>query len=260
MSTLEKKLDLRGVCRLYIHRPLDTYDDALMEDLHEALTWCRADRRVRVVVIASGGLAFASGPDAAWLGRIIDYDYASNLVDATGLARVLYQLYHMGKPTIARVHGKALGFGVGLIAACDMAVADYDVKFQITDVRIGLVPSLIAPYLVKAIGSRHALRYLLSGERFDSVDAQRMGLVQEVVPREELDRSIEGMIEEYLKGAPRAMAATKEIVRLIEQVPIDEGVMDVTVQKASERRSSREGLDGVASYLEKRKPFWSEGE
>ena len=253
---IRKTMDHRGVCHLTFNMPDDTYDDAIISEFNEALLWCNADRRVRTIMIESKGDSFAKGPDASWLGRIVDYDYAANLVDTHGLARALFHLYHMGKPTIAKVHGKALGLGVGIIAACDVAVADYQATFQVTDVRLGLTPSLIAPYLSQAIGSRHALRYLTSGEEFDSVDAQRTGLVQEVVAREKLNAVVEKLVVEFLKGGPRAMRATKEIVRTTERQAVDEDILNLTVEKASERRSSREGSEGISAYLGDGKPFW----
>lgn len=256
MRGIESNLDERGVCRIVFNRSDNTYDDRLAEELSESFTWCAVDRRVRVVVVSSRGSNFASGPDDAWLGRVIDYDYASNLVDASGFARALYNLYNIGKPTIARVHGLALGFGVGIVAACDVAVADYDVKFQITDVRMGLVPSLVSPYLSKAVGSRSALRYLMSGEEFDSVDAQRIGLIQEVVPKNEIDKSVDKLIGGFLKAAPRAVTATKEIVRKLEGSGISGEVIEITAQKLSERRNSKEGLEGIAAYLSRSDPFW----
>ena len=162
------------------------------------------------------------------------------------------------KPTLARVHGPAFGTGVGLIAACDIAIATYDAQFALTETKLGLLPSVISPYLVHAVGERHARRYLLTAERFSAAEAYRLGLVHEVVPGDdELDEAIGELVDRLIRNAPNALAQCKTLLRQVADRPIDEMLVIDTVQRAANARSSAEGLEGLAALIEKRRPNWS---
>ena len=173
------------------------------------------------------------------------------------VAYLMRTLNELSKPTIARVHGPAFGGGVGLIAACDIALATYDAQFALTEVKLGILPAVVAPYLMAAIGERQCRRYLLSAERFSAAEAYRIGLVHEIVPgEEELDEAIGEIIESLLKNGPNAQAECKALLRIIAGQPIDDATVEETTQRAAIVRSTPEGHEGLSAFLEKRKPNW----
>ena len=233
-------------------------DALVVDELTHALLALDADPGVRAVVLSATGKSFCAGTDINWLRKATTNNAQDNQRDANAIARLLRSLSTLAKPTLARVHGPAFGTGVGLIAACDIAIATYDAQFALTETKLGLLPSVISPYLVRAVGERHARRYLLTAERFSAAEAYRLGLVHEVVPGDdELDEAIGELVDRLLRNAPNAQAQCKAILRLVADRPIDETLVVDTVQRAADARSSAEGQEGLAAFIEKRRPNWS---
>jgi methylglutaconyl-CoA hydratase len=211
---------------------------------------------VRLVVLAASGQSFSAGADLNWMRRMADYSYQQNLADALALAELMRTLNNLAKPTIAKVQGPAYGGGVGLVACCDIAVASETASFSLSEVRLGLIPAVISPYVVNAIGERQARRYFLSAERFGAREAQRIGLVHEVVAAEELDGAVARLLDTLAGNSPAAMAAAKDLARAVSRGPIDATMIEDTARRIAEIRASPEGREGLNAFLDKRKPSW----
>lgn len=249
--------DSVGILTLNKAERHNAFDELLVDEVTSGLLELEADPQVRVVVLSASGKNFCAGADLNWVRRAASCSTSENLRDARELARLLATLNEFSKPTIARVQGPAYGAGLGLIAACDIAVATYDTLFALTEVKLGLIPAVVCPYVVAAIGERHARRYLLSAERFSAAEAYRIGLVHEIVPGDEqLDEAIGEIIDNLLKNGPQAQAECKALIRLVAGQPIDEAIGEETAQRITQVRASAEGQEGLAAFLEKRKPNW----
>ena len=259
MDGLTLQTDARGVATLTLNRPEkhNAFDDRMITDLLQALDNIGKDKSVRVLVLRAAGKSFCAGADLDWMRRMADYDFAQNLADARRLAQLMYRLNRLHKPVIARVQGASYGGGVGLIACCDIAIASDNAIFSLSEVRLGLIPSVISPYLIAAIGSRAARRYFLSGERFDAGRALQLGLVHEVVEPESLDASLEHCIDTVLNSGPSAQAAAKELIQQVQGRAIDESLIEETARRIAEVRASDEAREGLTAFLEKRKPDWN---
>jgi methylglutaconyl-CoA hydratase len=247
-----------SVARVTLDRPeiRNAFDDALISALTSALRELDADTGVRAVVLAGSGPAFCAGGDLNWMKRMAGYSYHENLTDAQALADLMKTLDRMRKPTIARVHGPAYAGGVGLVAACDIAIGGPEATFCLSEVKLGLSPATISPYVMRAMGERMARRYFLTGEVFDAAEAQRIGLLTAVSPSEKLDGEIEEILQHLLQGGPQAMAKIKDLIRTVAASPVDDPLIADTARRIAEIRGSPEGREGVASFLEKRKPSW----
>jgi methylglutaconyl-CoA hydratase len=247
-----------GVARLTLDRPeiRNAFDDALIAAVTQALRELDADESVRAVVLAGNGPAFCAGGDLNWMKRMSGYTYEQNLADAKGLAGMLQTLDRMKKPTIARVHGPAYAGGVGLVAACDIAVGVPEAKFCLSEAKIGLSPATISPYVVRAMGERMARRYFLSAEVFDGNEAYRIGLLSHISPSQKLDGEIDEILKNLLAGGPDALAKIKDLIRRVSTGPIDDAMIEDTAKRIAGIRATPEGKEGVASFLEKRKPAW----
>lgn len=259
-STPTLKLDIAaGVARLALDRPPvhNAFDDALIGELTRVLALLDADDAVRVVVLQGNGASFCAGADLEWMRRMAHYDHDENLADARALAAMLAALAHMAKPVVARVHGAAFGGGVGLIACCDIAVGTPRATFALSEARLGLIPSTIGPYVVRAIGERAAQRYFLTGERFPAAEALRIGLLHEVVEEAELDRRIAAIVDALMRAGPHAQAAAKDLLRAIGSGPIDAAMIADTARRIADVRASAEAREGLAAFLEKRTPAWA---
>jgi methylglutaconyl-CoA hydratase len=235
----------------------NAFDDVLIREITAGLRALEDDERVRVVVLSSTGKSFCAGADLNWMRRAAGYSPEENTRDAERLATLLSTLNDLRKPTIARVQGPAYGGGVGLVAACDIAIATYDAVFALTEVRLGIVPAVISPYVLAAIGQRYGRRYMLTAERFSAAEAYRIGLLHEVVPGEEqLDEAIQDLVDGLLKNGPQALAECKELIRVVDGEPIDATTRVETVHRIVRVRASDEGTEGLSAFLEKRKPAW----
>ncbi|HLJ64573.1 MAG TPA: enoyl-CoA hydratase/isomerase family protein [Stellaceae bacterium] len=261
LSPILAARDARGVATLTLHRPAlhNAFDENLIATLTAALRDLDADPEVRVVVLTGAGASFSAGADLAWMRRMASYGREENLRDAMALATMLATLDALGKPVIARVNGPAIAGGLGLVACCDIAIAVSSAMFGLTEVRLGLIPATIGPYVVAAIGSRAARRYFLTAERFPAAEAHRLGLLHEVVPEGELDRRVEAMIGHLLAGGAAAEARSKRLIAALRDRPIDAALIHHTAELIAEARASDEAREGLAAFFEKRKPRWHPG-
>jgi len=247
-----------GVARVTLDRPeiRNAFDDALIAALTSVLRELDADTAVRAVVLAGNGPAFCAGADLNWMKRMAGFGYEQNLADAQALAGMLQTLDRMAKPTIARVHGPAFAGGVGLVAACDIAIGTPEAKFCLSEAKLGLSPATISPYVVRAMGERIARRYFLSAEVFDAGEAYRIGLLSMVSPSEELDGEIDEILKHLVQGGPQALAKIKDLIRRVSSGQIDDAMVGDTAARIAEIRVSPEGREGIAAFLAKRKPAW----
>jgi methylglutaconyl-CoA hydratase len=247
-----------GVALLALARPdvHNAFDERLVAELTAALEALDRDDTVRVVVLMGEGRSFCAGADLNWMKKMAGYGHAENLADAHALATMLRTLHHLSKPTIARVHGAAFGGGVGLVACCDIAVATQEATFALSEAKLGLVPATISPYVIEAIGARHARRYFLTAERFTAAEAFRIGLVHDIVPEGELDARINELLGALLLAGPCAQAECKALIRAVANRRIDDELIAGTAECIAVVRASKEAREGVAAFLGKRAPAW----
>lgn len=254
-------VDISGaVARVTLNRPevRNAFNEPLIADLHRAFAELDANDSVRVVVLAAQGKAFCAGADLQWMQRMAQYTLAENEADAARLADMLWAVHSCSKPVIARVQGDVFAGGLGLVAACDMAVAEGQAMFCLSETRIGLVPATIAPYVVKAMGANAARRYALTAERFGAAQALRSGLLHEVCEGEAaLDEAVGRMVDALLLCSPQAVARTKQLLRDITGQAITPTLRASTAHLIAEVRASDDGREGVQAFLGKRKPRWS---
>jgi methylglutaconyl-CoA hydratase len=246
------------VARLTLARPAvhNAFDETLIAELTTALRALDADANVRAVVLDGEGESFCAGADLNWMRRMARYDAAANLADARALATMLSTLALLGKPTIACVNGAALGGGVGLVACCDIALGSTAARFGLSEVRLGLIPATIGPYVVRAIGARAAQRYFLTGERFSAGEAERIGLLHEVVDERDLDGRVDEVLKALLAAGPVAQAAAKDLLRALSGRSIDAALVEDTAQRIATLRAGDEAREGVAAFLDKRPAAW----
>ena len=246
------------VATIWMNRPavLNAFDEQLIAELAAACKELDADASVRVVVLGGRGKHFSAGADLNWMKRASQFTHEQNVDDARKFAGMLRTLSEMSKPTIARVQGAALGGGTGLTAACDMAIASSDAVFSTSEVKFGIIPSAISPYVLRAIGPRHALRYFLSAERISAARALEIGLVGEVVELDELDVCIGKLVDSLLQGGPLAQKAAKDLIATVNGKKIDNLISEETAQRIARQRATDEAKDGIAAFLDKRQPNW----
>lgn len=244
-----------SVATVTLNRPElhNAFDEALIVELTHAFTRLSADPEIRVIVVTGVGSSFCAGADLDWMRRMAGYSRAENVEDARTLQRMFAAIYDCPKVTIARVNGAAMGGGAGLVAVCDIAIATEEAKFGFTEVRLGLAPAVISPYVVQKIGLGAARALFVTGERLDAEEARRIGLVQAVVPADELDAAVEEKGKRALQAGPQAVAASKQLLRDIAgKTPVEAG--DRTVHTIADLRVGPEGQEGIRAFLEKRKP------
>ncbi|MCS4292465.1 methylglutaconyl-CoA hydratase [Comamonas sp. BIGb0152] len=237
----------------------NAFSDEVIADITRAFTWVGEQAQVRAVVLAAEGPAFCAGANLNWMRAMADYSRDENLVDAGKLAEMLRVIYTCPKPTIARVQGDVYAGGMGLVACCDMAVAASHAGFCLSEVKIGLIPATISPYVIRAMGARAAHRYFLTGERFDAAEALRSGFVHQVVEAEALDSAVDGLLKHLLSASPAAVQACKKLVIDVAGREVDAALIAETVAGIADIRSSAEGKEGVQAFLNKRKPSWLGG-
>ena len=258
MDRVITDIDDLGVARVRLNNPdkHNAFDDQIIDELTEAFVAIADNSNVRVMVLGSEGKSFSAGADLEWMKRMASYSYDENLRDASALALMLKTLNEIPQPTIARVQGAAFGGAVGLVSCCDMAVAASAASFSLSEVKIGLVPATISPYVIAAIGQRAVRRYFVTAERFDAHRAMEIGLVNEVVDAEQLDQEIDRLIDALLANGPQAIIAAKRLVFDIAGKPIDQQLIDSTCETIAAIRVSEQGQEGLQAFLEKRKPHW----
>jgi methylglutaconyl-CoA hydratase len=247
-----------GVAFLWLNRPelRNAFNETMIAELTAAFEELDADARVRAVVLAGRGKVFCAGADLNWMKTMGEMSFEENRRDAMIFGQMLKRLHAMGKPTLARVHGAAYAGAMGLIAACDIAVASADTQFAVSEVRLGLTPATISPYVLAAMSERAARRYFLTAERFTAAEAHRIGFVHEVVQPEELDAKGDAILGQLLQCAPGAQAVTKDLIATVARRPLTADLMQEMADRIARARASDEGREGARAFLEKRPAAW----
>ena len=254
-ETVRLSADPRGISRISIVRPdrKNAFDDALIAELTAAVG--RVDRSSRAVVLQSEGDTFSAGADVEWMRGMADYSLDDNVADSNALAGMFRALHDLEMPLVARVQGPAIGGGAGLVAVADIAVASTDASFAFTETRLGILPAVVSPYVVRKIGAARATALFVTGSRIDAKRAHEIGLVERLVEPSDLDAAVGRVLDAIVSGGPKAVNAAKRLVHEVEGRRIDE-VADLTVKRIAEIRVSREGQEGLRAFLEKRDPHW----
>lgn len=235
----------------------NAFDEHLIAELTRAFGDLAGDSAARVVVLAANGPSFSAGADLDWMKRMSAMDRAENESDSRLLADLMAAVHCCPKPAVCLVQGAAFGGGVGLVACCDIAIASIKANFCLSEVRLGLIPAVISPYVAAAIGPRACQRYFLTAEKFDALTAERLGLVHRVVEPDALEAARDEVVGHLLKGGPTALSAAKDLIQRVSHAPIDEALRRDTARRIADARASDEGKEGIAAFLEKRKPNWS---
>jgi methylglutaconyl-CoA hydratase len=256
-TTIETQLQ-QGVAVIWMNRPelRNAMNDVLIAELNEALESAIEDPEVRAIVLAGRGTAFCAGGDLNWMKKARGMSSDEAIADSAHLARILQTLYTSPKPTVARVHGPAFAGGMGLVAACDIAIASTEAKFCLSEVKLGLIPSMISPYVVRAMSEPAARRYFLTAEVFDAAEAYRIGFVSDICPPEELDGEVNKVLGHLVLGGPQALAQAKQLIRDVVDAPVGDALSNETAKRIAAVRASDEGQEGIAAFFEKRKPSW----
>ena len=256
-QTIRTERDGR-VGRIWLARPdvRNAFNAVMIGELREAIRALADDGSVRAIVLSGTGTAFCAGADLGWMREIVRFSYEQNLRESLDLAECLHDLYSVAKPTIARVNGPAIGGGAGLVSACDIAVASTEASFGLSEVKIGVVPAVISPYVVRRIGESRARQYFLTGERFDARRALEIGLVNVIADPGDLDQKVHELMSSLLSSGPEAMAKVKELLARVPGLSFAEAKR-YTAEMIAGLRVSAEAQEGMAAYLEKRKPKWS---
>lgn len=256
-TTLELSIE-GAVARIWLDRPelRNAFDDVVIRELGDAFAQAVAAPQVRAIVLGANGPAFCAGANLNWMRRAADFTHEENLADAGNLAAMLRAIHESPKPVIARVQGDVYAGGMGLVAACDIAVSVDTAWYCLSEVKIGLIPATISPYVLRAMGTRAAQRYFLTAERFTATEAHRIGFVHEVVTADALDAKVAEIVKALTGASPAAVRACKTLIADVAGQDIDDALIAKTVQGIADIRASEEGREGVRSFLEKRKPNW----
>ncbi|MBD2838894.1 gamma-carboxygeranoyl-CoA hydratase [Pseudomonas sp. JM0905a] len=259
-TTLQLDFADNGVATLWLNRPEknNAFNAGMIRELILALDAVKEHGKVRFLILRGRGRHFSAGADLAWMQESAQLDYNANLDDSRELAELMYNLYHLKVPTLAVVQGAAFGGALGLISCCDMAIGAVDAQFSLSEVRIGLLPAVISPFVVQAIGERAARRYALTAERFSGERARELGLLAECYPAEELDQAVESWTANLLLNSPQAMSNTKDLLREVGSGVLSPNLRRYTENAIARIRVSPEGQEGLRAFLEKRKPSWQE--
>ena len=262
MNTIRIERDERGVAMIAMNRPAvhNAFDEVMIREIIEAFRDLGEDENVRVIVIAAEGKSFCAGADLNWMKRAADYDEDQNREDAGELALMLNAIYACPKPVIARVQGNAFGGGVGVVAAADIAIGVADVLFSLSEVKLGIIPAVISPYVIEAIGARYAHRYFVTAERFTGAEAFRIGLLHDLASSvEAMDEQIAVLCTTLLANSPKAIESAKNLIQAVSQKSIDDELMEDTVERIAQIRSTPEAKEGIRAFLEKRSARWVRG-
>ena len=249
---------VNSVARITLSRPevRNAFNDEVIAELTEAFRALGQRDDVRAIVLAAEGPAFCAGADLNWMRRMADYNRDENLADAAKLAEMLRVMYACPKPTVARVQGDVFAGGVGLVAACDMVVSVDTAAYCLSEVKLGLIPATISPYVIRAMGARASHRYFLTAERFSAAEAHRIGFVHEVVAADQLDAKVDELTQALCNASPNAVRSCKTLLHEVAGCDIDAPLIARTVEGIADIRASSEGKEGVQSFLQKRKPHW----
>ncbi len=257
-TTILVNQEQAGLAVIQFNRPdiHNAFDEVFIRELTGVLDTLNRDNTVRVVVLKSTGKSFSAGADLNWMQRMADYSWSENYQDSLSLATLMQTLAAMNKPTIAAVQGSAFGGGVGLVACCDIALSVPTAMFCLSEVKLGLIPAVISPYVIAAIGERAAKRYFVTAERFSADTALRLGLLHDIVDADKLDDVAMTMAQTILANGPQAVLEAKRLIQRVAGKPIDEDVIRHTATKIADIRASTEGREGITAFLEKRAPDW----
>lgn len=253
------QIDADGNATVILNRPEvhNAFDPEMVAALAATLKKLESDTRVRAVVLTGAGRSFCAGADIEHMKKTAKFSRAQNLDNARATANLLLTLHNLEKPTIACVRGAARGGGVGLVAACDIAIAERGATFRLSEAKLGIIPAMISPYVIGAIGPRYAHRYMLSGEEFDSAEAYRIGLVHDICEEPELNALVGRMLAHLYSSGPAAIVAAKKLIPDIAAARIDDALMEKVSQRIAEIRVTPEAQEGLSAFLEKRKTAWS---
>ncbi|MET3106904.1 methylglutaconyl-CoA hydratase [Oxalobacteraceae bacterium GrIS 2.11] len=256
-QTIQVDID-HGAATVTLNRPevRNAFNETVIEELNQVFQELGQMDSVRAIVLAANGPAFCAGADLNWMKKMAGYSQDENLADAEQLAEMLYQIYSCTKPVIAKVQGDCYAGGMGLVAACDISVAVDTAQFCLSEVKLGLVPATISPYVIKAMGANAARRYFITAEKFSAREAHRIGFIHEAVAADQLDGMVEQIVKAIVSNGPNAVVAAKWLVEDVADAQIDEELLSYTAECIAEIRSSDEAKEGIASFLEKRKPNW----
>ncbi len=256
-QTLQVELN-DSVASVWLNRPdvRNAFNETTIAEITQAFIALGADNQVKVIVLAARGPAFCAGADLNWMKKMAGYTHQENCADAALLAAMLSAIHTCPKPVVARIQGDCYAGGMGLVAACDIAVAVDTVQFCLSEVKLGLIPATISPYVVKAMGESAARRYFLTAERFSAIEAHRIGFIQAATAADELDAAIDGIVRALLANSPNAVREAKRLVQDVAGQPLTAALIDDTVARIAAIRASEEGREGVRAFLEKRKPSW----
>ena len=261
-QNIQLEIDPRGIATLWLNRPEknNAFNSATISELLLALDAVGGNPDVRLLVLRGRGKHFCAGGDLGWMQQAAELDFNGNLEDARALAELLYNLYQLKKPTLAVVQGAVFGGGVGLVSCCDMAIGADNAQFSLSEVRIGLAPATISPFVVKAIGERAARRFSLTAERFDGNKAAQLGLLSEAYPAEELEAQADSWIANLLLNGPQALVTCKALFNEVGAGELTPALRRYTETAIARIRISAEGQEGLRAFLDKRKPAWQEHE
>ncbi|MAH84894.1 MAG: enoyl-CoA hydratase [Rhodospirillaceae bacterium TMED8] len=256
---LNTDISQNGLATVTLNRPKvhNAFDEVLIESIQETFENLCHNANVRVIVLMANGQSFCAGADLNWMRRMSTYTHDENVADGRALAKMLNTIATCPKPVIGQIQGPAYGGGVGIVAVCDIAVAAESAMFSLSEVKLGLTPATISPYVIGAMGERQAQRYFITAERFNAATALKMGLVHKVVPDNTLEESVFEFVIKLLKNSPSAIAECKKLISAVANRPIDDRILEDTAQRIAEIRASLEGKEGIAAFLEKRRPKWS---
>jgi methylglutaconyl-CoA hydratase len=256
-TTISLEQDEDGVATITLARPElhNAFNETLIDELSRCITGLGTDDNVRLIILTGDGKSFCAGADINWMKSMVEYSHEENLRDSQALADMFKIIDECPKPVVGKINGAAFGGGVGLVAVCDVAVAADNTRFSFSEVKLGIVPSVISPYVIPRIGPGHARKLFITGERFDAETAHQIGLVHRVVFPEELDSAVAEVVGFLMENGPTAMHEVKLLVAKWQEMDKDQ-FRKYTVDKIAELRTSPEGKDGLTAFLEKRKPLW----
>lgn len=257
LQTLTIHVDQR-VATVTLNRPdvRNAFNETTIAEITQVFQALDADAAVRAIVLAANGPAFCAGADLNWMKKMADYTHAENLADAGQLAAMLAAIYRCSKPVVAKVQGDCYAGGMGLVAACDIAVSVDSANYCLSEVKLGLIPATISPYVIKAMGESAARRYFITAERFNAAEAHRIGFVHEVVSADMLDSKVAEIVKALVSNSPHAVCQAKRLVQDVASRELTPELIAATVEGIAQIRASDEGREGVRSFLEKRKPEW----
>jgi methylglutaconyl-CoA hydratase len=257
-QTIIQAIDNQGVGYITLNRPEhhNAFNEVMVHELAEIFVDFSQNPAVKIIVLNSQGQSFSSGADLQWMKKMANYSETENIIDANKLATLMSTIYYSEKPTIAIIQGPAFGGALGLIACCHIAIASTSATFCFSEVKLGLIPAVISPYIINAIGQRHARAYFLTGARFDAHCAQRIGLCHEIAEPHSLEEHSKQFIKKLLQNAPQALIEVNMLINNLHVFPITPDINHLTAKKIAEIRASQEGQEGLSAFLEKRKPNW----